>query len=146
MNTLDGYHLGDTKGVNKGYSHHQHNTSRHNDGWRIVDCCNYIVHVLDDMTRKSVDLESLWGDPRQEVRNMDNDVELDTFVEDHPVSDQYHDKVLGESGGIGTIMEDRMWNRMVMGNSAGQVNDSLQKRRTQRRGGGRRKRKSRIYK
>ena len=35
--------------------------SRLDDGWMIVDCGNYVVHLQDEATRRDINLEGLWS-------------------------------------------------------------------------------------
>jgi Domain of unknown function DUF143. len=64
------------------------------DGWMSVDCRNYIVHVQDELTRKSVDLEALWkpgSEQAKVLRNIDSTDEdaIDDFVASNPVPEEY---------------------------------------------------------
>jgi ribosomal silencing factor RsfS len=64
------------------------------DGWISVDCRNYIVHVQDELTRKSVDLEGLWKPGSEQaklLRKIDSRDEdaLDDFVASNPVPEEY---------------------------------------------------------
>lgn len=73
------------------------------DGWMSVDCRNYIVHVQDDVTRRSVDLEGLWSPGSKEGRLLrridpkDEDA-VDDYVASNPIPEAYADsmKITGE--------------------------------------------------
>lgn len=73
------------------------NTSaRIDDDWMVVDCGNIHVHILEEPTRKCINIESLWdlSDPNSEgskLRRVDfeNDDEVDTYVAENPVPDEY---------------------------------------------------------
>ena len=73
------------------------------DGWMSVDCRNYIVHVQDDVTRRSVDLEGLWSPGSKEGRLLrridpkDEDA-VDEWVASNPIPEEYADsmKITGE--------------------------------------------------
>lgn len=63
------------------------------DGWMVVDCRNFVVHIQDDVTRRNVHLEGLWG-PGEEckaIRRLDvtDDDAVDDFVAANPISDEY---------------------------------------------------------
>ena len=73
------------------------------DGWMSVDCRNYIVHVQDDVTRRSVDLEGLWSPDSKEgrlLRRLDPKDEdaVDDYVAANPIPEAYADsmKITGE--------------------------------------------------
>jgi len=74
---------------------------RAGDGWMVVDCQNYLVHVQDDVTRRSIDLEGLWspgerGLPGRELRNLDvgNEDEVDDYIAANPIPDEYTNSLI----------------------------------------------------
>jgi ribosomal silencing factor RsfS len=76
------------------------------DGWISVDCRNYIVHVQDEITRKSVDLEGLWKPGSEQakiLRSIDsrNEDAIDDFVASNPVPEGYMEsmKIQGDFWG-----------------------------------------------
>ena len=78
---------------------------RMDDGWIAVDCGNYIVHVQDEITRDSIDLEGLWspgerGKAGRELRKVNpNDEEtVDEYVANNPVPDGYSKSLVDLSG------------------------------------------------
>jgi ribosomal silencing factor RsfS len=61
-----------------------------NDPWRLVNCENYIVQILEEETRQHLDLESLWGgDDASRHVNLMNEAEIDAYVEANPVPKGY---------------------------------------------------------
>ena len=70
------------------------------DGWMIVDCGNYVVHLQDEATRRDINLESLWqGEEGRKLRsvNMDDDDSVDDYVAANPVPDKYARSTLMQS-------------------------------------------------
>lgn len=72
------------------------------DGWMAVDCRNYIVHIQDEMTRKSVDLESLWSPGSKQARNLrrmncQNEDALDDYVAEHPIPTEYSESLIAST-------------------------------------------------
>jgi len=74
---------------------------RAGDGWMVVDCQNYLVHVQDDVTRRCIDLEGMWspgerGLPGRELRKLDvgNEDEVDDYIAANPIPDEYTDSLL----------------------------------------------------
>ncbi len=61
------------------------------ESWRIVDCGNYIVHILDDATRWDLNLEDLWSgeDPLWSLNVFDED-EVEEYCQRHPVPETYN--------------------------------------------------------
>ena len=64
------------------------------DGWMCVDCRNYIVHVQDELTRRTIDLEGLWSpgsEQRKALMSLEADDEdaIDDYVAENPVPDEY---------------------------------------------------------
>ena len=73
--------------------------SKIDDGWMAVDCRNYIVHIQDDITRKSVDLEGLWSPGSKqgkELRQLDckDDDAVDDYVAENPVPSEYSETLI----------------------------------------------------
>jgi len=60
--------------------------------WYVVDCGNYVVHVLESETRKHLQLERLWSgrDDLRSVNLLDDDA-VDGYVLANPVPDGYED-------------------------------------------------------
>lgn len=58
--------------------------------WNVVDCQNYIVHILDATTRTALNLEDLWSgkDPLWKL-DYSNESAVDKYVLDHPVPFTY---------------------------------------------------------
>ena len=62
------------------------------DGWMLVDCGNYVVHLQDEATRRDINLESLWqGEEGKKLRsvNLADDDSIDDYVAANPVPDDY---------------------------------------------------------
>ena len=75
------------------------------DGWIAIDCGNFIVHVQDEMTRNSIDLEGLWspgerGRAGKELRTIDisNDDAIEDYVANNPVPKEYTESLINTSG------------------------------------------------
>ena len=61
------------------------------ESWRIVDCGNYIVHILDEATRYDLNLEDLWSgaDPIWKLNTFDED-EVEDYCYKNPVPSTYN--------------------------------------------------------
>lgn len=64
------------------------------DGWISVDCRNYIVHVQDELTRQSIDLEGLWKPGSEQAKllrkiDLRSEDAIDDFVASNPVPEEY---------------------------------------------------------
>ncbi len=61
------------------------------ESWRIVDCGNYVVHILDDATRWDLNLEDLWSgaDPLWTLNVFDDD-EVEDYCQRNPVPSSYN--------------------------------------------------------
>ena len=79
-----------------------------NDGWIAVDCGNFVVHVQDDVTRRSIDLEGLWspdieqrGRAGHELRSLDlsDEEAVDEYIAKNPVPDEYTESLIDVSSG-----------------------------------------------
>jgi ribosomal silencing factor RsfS len=91
--------LGAQMGSNR--SMYQHST------WNVVDCQNFIVHILSGPTRRALRLEELWSgrDPLWRL-DVSNDDHVDDYVAKNPVPADYYG-----SGGGGSLHEARgNWN------------------------------------
>ena len=90
------------------------NTSaRIDDDWCVVDCGNIHVHILEQNTRDCLDIESLWdlSNPNSEgskLRRVDceNEDEVDTYVAENPVPEEYTARMRNEAGGGGWMTGD----------------------------------------
>ena len=83
------------------------------DGWMIVDCRNYVVHIQDEMTRTSIDLEALWspGERGKEGRLLRqvsslNDEQADEYVAKTPIPEEYTKSLMAFSAEIQGFMSN----------------------------------------
>ncbi|EEC51700.1 predicted protein [Phaeodactylum tricornutum CCAP 1055/1] len=61
-----------------------------NEGWVVVDCHNYIVHLQDERMRRALKLEALWtGRDRLYDLNIADEDEVDKYVAENPVPEGY---------------------------------------------------------
>ena len=62
-----------------------------NSNWQVVDCGNYIVHIMDATTRKALQLEKLWSgnDPLWKLQYW-NDDDIEDYCAKYPVPKQYN--------------------------------------------------------
>lgn len=60
------------------------------EGWWVVDCQNYVVHMMDETTRRCLNLEDLWSgkDGLHRLNLLDEDA-IDAYVSENPVPDEY---------------------------------------------------------
>lgn len=79
------------------------------DTWRVVDCSNYIVHIMEANTRKHLNLELLWSgkDPAWLVNVNDEDA-MDEYVAANPVPEGYSPNTADWSTSI-SQMERNRW-------------------------------------
>jgi ribosomal silencing factor RsfS len=58
--------------------------------WMVVDCRNFVVHIMEEQMRNDLNLEELWSgnDPLHRVNFYDED-EVDEYVAAHPVPETY---------------------------------------------------------
>ncbi len=58
--------------------------------WEVVDCGNYVVHILDPPTRRALGLEALWSgrDPLWRL-DVTNDDAVEDYCANHPVPAGY---------------------------------------------------------
>ena len=75
------------QGANMGSKYFQNNLS---SNWNVIDCQDYIVHILDESTRRALNLEQLWSgkDPLWELEFEDEEA-VDDYVASHPVPFDY---------------------------------------------------------
>lgn len=69
---------------------------RNCNDWIVVDCQNIVVHLQDELTRKHVALEKIWGGSETKAMttlNVDSDEELDNYINANPVPDEYAGKL-----------------------------------------------------
>jgi ribosomal silencing factor RsfS len=74
------------------------------DDWIVIDCDNIHVHILDDVTRKCLNIESLWdlSNPNSEGSklrriNLSDDDAMDEYVTQNPIPDEYAIKLFNYS-------------------------------------------------
>lgn len=79
------------------------------DIWRVVDCSNYIVHIMEASTRKYLNLELLWSgnDPALHVNLADEDA-MDDYVAANPVPEGYSPNTADFSASL-SQMERNRW-------------------------------------
>ena len=60
------------------------------DDWNVIDCQNYVVHILLEETRQHLNLEALWSgeDELLKLRLNDEDT-VDDYVAKNPVPDKF---------------------------------------------------------
>lgn len=79
------------------------------DPWRVVDCSNYIVHILDASTRRHLNLEALWSGRDASLRvSFDDEVAMDNYVAANPVPEGYFPNAQDWSSSI-SQMERNRW-------------------------------------
>jgi ribosomal silencing factor RsfS len=79
------------------------------DTWRVVDCFNYIVHILDANTRRHLNLEALWSGKDASLRvRFDDDDAMDDYVAANPVPEGYSPNAQDWSSSI-SQMERNRW-------------------------------------
>ena len=75
------------------------------DGWVVVDCGNWIVHLQDEASRRHLDLEGLWGggEAGRALRAVDlgDDDAVDEYCAANPVPDGYARDGLRRAAGAG---------------------------------------------
>jgi len=77
--------------------------------WRVVDCSNYIVHILDANTRKYLNLEALWSGKDASLRiNLNDEDAIDAYVAANPVPEGYSPNTKDWSTSI-SQMERNRW-------------------------------------
>lgn len=66
-------------------------------GWVVVDCHNFVVHIQNQQTRKAINLEALWSGKDDMYRiNLDDEDAIDTYVAENPVPEDYNTSLRGE--------------------------------------------------
>lgn len=112
------------------------------DGWMCVDCGNFIVHVQDDINRRSIDLEGLWspgerGKEGRALRNLDvNDEDaVDEYIANNPIPSEYSESLINISGDFWGDRQNlgRIGN-IVKGKSGRWTPNTNEKRRPKNRG------------
>lgn len=92
------------------------------DDWYSIDCGNYIVHIMDPITRASLNLELLWEyndnvdstaaaeseRKRDELRTIDmnNEDEIEDYIGKNPIPEEYAQKFIHEyakNGGVNSV-------------------------------------------
>ncbi|KAL7536520.1 hypothetical protein ACHAXR_007221, partial [Thalassiosira sp. AJA248-18] len=81
---------------------------RVDDDWMAVDCDNIHVHILEESTRKCLNIEGLWdlsnpdseGSKLRRVHSDDED-SVDDYVAQNPIPDEYAAKIFNQGGGGG---------------------------------------------
>jgi len=89
------------------------------DDWYSIDCGNYIVHIMDPITRASLNLELLWEynvdqtaeRKRDELRTIDmnNEDEIEDYIGKNPIPEEYSQKFIHEyaknkgDGGVNSV-------------------------------------------
>jgi ribosomal silencing factor RsfS len=70
------------------------------ESWYVVDCQNYVVHLMDEPTRKALRLEDLWSgkDGLHRLDLLDENA-VDEYVSQNPVPDEYSRRVMSYEGG-----------------------------------------------
>lgn len=66
------------------------NSNRRRNNWEVIDCGNYIVHILDPPTRRALRLEELWSgrDPLWKL-DVTNDDAVEDYCAKYPVPADY---------------------------------------------------------
>jgi len=66
-------------------------SKRIQDGWLLIDCRNYIIHLQDEMTRRTIDLEGLWSSDNNELKklNAGDEDAVDQYIASNPIPDEY---------------------------------------------------------
>jgi len=92
--------------------------SNPSSSWMIVDCGNYIVHILDAATRKQLQLEKLWSgkDDLWKVNLFDEDA-VEDYCYHNPVPDRYGSSGSrrGEGGDLNSTITRRLENQSIYG-------------------------------
>lgn len=63
------------------------------DDWIAIDAQNYIIHVMDELARKSTNLEGLWDDKNvDEIRSIDllDEDKVEDYVGKNPIPGEYN--------------------------------------------------------
>jgi Ribosomal silencing factor during starvation len=61
-----------------------------NESWLAVCCHNFIVHVQSSVTRKAINLESLWTDQEElHLVDLTDEDAVDEYVRENQVPDEY---------------------------------------------------------
>jgi ribosomal silencing factor RsfS len=66
------------------------NSDNKDEGWLVVDCRNYIVHLQDEATRDAVNLQAIWsGTDGLHRLNMADENAVDDYIARNPVPETY---------------------------------------------------------
>jgi len=72
------------------------------DDWIAIDCENIHVHILEEDSRKALNIEGLWdlSNPNSDgsklrALDLDDDDAIDTYVAENPIPDEYSHKIFG---------------------------------------------------
>jgi ribosomal silencing factor RsfS len=61
------------------------------ESWFVIDCQNYVVHLMDETTRTALRLEDLWsGKDGMHRLNLLDESAVDEYVSQNPVPDEYN--------------------------------------------------------
>ena len=65
-------------------------TAGKSSDWELIDCYNYIVHIMLEQTRRDLNLEALWnGQDELFTLKINNDETVDKYVANNPVPDTF---------------------------------------------------------
>jgi ribosomal silencing factor RsfS len=76
------------------------------ESWFVVDCQNYVVHLMDEPTRSALRLEDLWSG-KDGLHRLDllDESAVDEYVSRNPVPEEYSRRVLSyEAGGADDVL------------------------------------------
>jgi len=72
------------------------------DDWIAIDCENIHVHILEEDSRKALNIEGLWdlSNPKSDgsklrALDLNDDDAIDTYVAENPIPDEYSHKIFG---------------------------------------------------
>lgn len=85
-------------------------SGNYQDPWRVVDCSNFIVHILDKRTRNHLKLEDLWSgkDPLWRL-DLKNDEAVEEYIRTHPVPDDYGTVAVDWDSSLVSKLENSRW-------------------------------------
>jgi len=79
-----------------------HTSGKIDDDWIAIDCDNIHVHILEEDSRKALNIEGLWdlSNPKSDgsklrALDLDDDDAIDTYVAENPIPDEYSHKIFG---------------------------------------------------
>jgi ribosomal silencing factor RsfS len=81
------------------------------ESWKVVDCRNYIVHVMLEHTRRSLNLEALWSgeDELLQLKLSDEDA-IDDYVARNPVPENYPPRQQNDNNAADTVLNLQRFN------------------------------------